>query len=214
MTKKQPAEALYQQLKQDILDNKLPTGCPLKQVQLSEQYGVSRIPIRDVIQRLKNDGWLAPIGKRGVMVLPLSADEAEDLYMMRAYLEPLILSYAIPNLNHQTLGLATDILVQLDRPDLSVQQHGELNWDFHSALYRAAERPTLFNTINQLHQQCARYIGFHSVELAYIDTSQQEHYQLLDAIKVGQVQRAQSILEQHICDAGKLMVSYLHKRQR
>jgi DNA-binding GntR family transcriptional regulator len=91
MNDKQPAEALYQQLKQDIRDNKLPIARPLKQQQLAADYGVSRIPIRDVLQRLKNEGWLTQSGKRGVMVHPLSATEAEDLYIMRMYLEPLFL---------------------------------------------------------------------------------------------------------------------------
>lgn len=213
MTDKQPAEALYQKFKQDIRDNKLPTDSPLKQEQLATQYGVSRIPIRDVLQRLKNEGWLTQSGKRGVMLHPLNAIEVEDLYMMRMYLEPLILSYAIPKLNHQTLGQATDILEQLAQPKLSVAQHGELNWQFHACIYQAADRPTLFNNIANLHQLCSRYIGFHSVELNYIDTSQQEHYQLLDALKAKQVSKAKAILKQHISVAGEILVAYLNKKQ-
>lgn len=211
MTDKQPAEALYQQLKQDIRDNKLPIASPLKQEKLASKYGVSRIPIRDVLQRLKNEGWLTQSGKRGVMVHPLSATEAEDLYIMRMYLEPLILSHAMPKLNHQTLGQATDILEQLDHPMLSIAQHGELNWQFHACLYQAAKRPTLFNNIANLHQLCSRYIGFHSIELEYEKTSQQEHYQLLEAIKAKQTNKAKGILKQHISEAGEILVSYLHK---
>ena len=49
---------LYQQLKQDIVQGKLPEKQALKQAQLAERYGVSRIPIRDALQRLKNKaGW-------------------------------------------------------------------------------------------------------------------------------------------------------------
>ena len=209
LTDKQPAEALYQQLKQDIRDNKLPIASPLKQEQLAAEYGVSRIPIRDVLQRLKNEGWLTQSGKRGVMVHPLSATEAEDLYIMRMYLEPLILSHAMPKLNHQILGQATDILEQLDQPKLSIAQHGDLNWQFHACLYQAAKRPTLFNNIANLHQLCSRYIGFHSVELGYEKTSQQEHYQLLAAIKTKQTNKATTILQQHIVVAGKVLVKYL-----
>jgi DNA-binding GntR family transcriptional regulator len=211
MTDKQPAEALYHQLKQDIRENKLPTGSPLKQEQLASDYGVSRIPIRDVLQRLKSEGWLTQSGKRGVMVHPLSATEAEDLYIMRMYLEPLMLSHAIPKLNHQSLGQATDILEQLDQPKLSIAEHGDLNWQFHACLYQAAKRPTLFNNIANLHQLCSRYIGFHSVELDYKKTSQQEHYQLLEAIKAKQLGKAKGILKQHISEAGEILVAYLHK---
>jgi DNA-binding GntR family transcriptional regulator len=211
MTEKQPAEALYEQLKQDIRDNKLPGSSPLKQEKLAIKYGVSRIPIRDVLQRLKNEGWLMQSGKCGVIVHPLSATEAEDLYLMRRYLEPLILSHAMPKLNNQTLGQATDILEQLDQPKLSIAQHGDLNWQFHACLYQAAKRPTLFNNIANLHQLCSRYIGFHSVELNYEKISQQEHYQLLNAIKSKQLVKAKSILKQHITEAGKVLVAYLQK---
>jgi DNA-binding GntR family transcriptional regulator len=211
MTDKQPAEALYQQLKQDIRDNKLPIASPLKQEQLAADYGVSRIPVRDVLQRLKNEGWLTQSGKRGVMVHPLSATEAEDLYIMRMYLEPLILGHAIPKLNHQILGQVTDILEQLDQSNLSIAEHGDLNWQFHACLYQAANRPTLFNNIANLHQLCSRYIGFHSIELNYEKTSQQEHYQLLDVIKNKQLGKAKNILKQHISEAGEILVNYLIK---
>ena len=209
MKNKPSAEDIYQQLKSDILNNQLTAGSVLKQEQLSEKYGVSRIPIRDVLQRLKNEGWLAQSGKRGVMVHPLSADEAQDLYMMRQYIEPMLLEFAIPKLNHQTIGQATDILEKLDQSGLNIQQHGELNWLFHATLYQAAQRPTLFNTANHLHQLCARYIGFHSVELDYVNTSQQQHYDLLDAIRLKQVDKAKSILNLHIVQAGELLVTYL-----
>jgi DNA-binding GntR family transcriptional regulator len=211
LTDKQPAEALYQQLKQDIRDNKLPIAGPLKQQQLAAEYGVSRIPIRDVLQRLKNEGWLTQSGKRGVMVHPLSATEAEDLYIMRMYLEPLILGHAMPNLNHQILGQATDILEQLQQPKLSIAQHGELNWQFHACLYGVAKRPTLFNNIANLHQLCSRYIGFNSVKLGYLEISQQQHFQLLEAIKAKQLGKAKAILKQHIAEAGETLVAYLHK---
>jgi DNA-binding GntR family transcriptional regulator len=211
MTDKQPAEALYQQLKQDILDNKLPIATPLKQQQLAIEYGVSRIPIRDVLQRLKNEGWLTQSGKRGVMVHPLSAIDAEDLYTMRMYLEPLILSHAMVKLNHQTLGQAADILEQLNQPQLSIAEYGELNWQFHGCIYQAAKRPALFNSIANLHQLCSRYIGFHAVELGYIKTSQQVHYRLLEAIKAKQLGNAKAILKLNITEAGETLVAYLHK---
>ncbi len=206
-----PSNNLYQQIKQDIRDHKLPIGCALKQQQLAAQYGVSRIPIRDVLQRLRNEGWLTATGKRGVMIHALNAIEAEDLYMMRMYLEPMILGYAIPLINHQVIGQATDILEQLQRGSLDIQQHGALNWQFHACLYQAAKRPTQFNNIHNLHQLCSRYIGFHSVKLDYQAISQQQHYQLLEVIQAKQLDQAQGILKAHICDAGQLLVEHLQQ---
>lgn len=209
MPDKQLAQTLYEQMKQDIRAHKLPVGVALKQEELARQYGVSRIPVRDVLQKLKNEGWLMPCGKRGMKVPELSVREVEDLSLMRQYLEPLILGYAIPVLNNQTLGQAADLLAELDKNNLSVAQYGELNWQFHACLYRPAQRPTLFNTIINLHQLCSRYIGFHAVELKYDSTSQAEHYQLLAAIKHGDIEQAQTILRQHIAHASTTLIDYL-----
>lgn len=204
-------DQLYLQLKEDIRQQLLPVGEALKQEALSARYGVSRIPVRDVMQRLKSEGWLSPCGKCGVMITPLNAAEAEDLSMMRQYLEPLILGFAAPNLNKQSLGQAEDILEKLNTSDLSIAQHGELNWQFHACLYQAANRPTLFNTIANLHLQCSRYIGFHNSQLNYNTTSQSEHFQLIEALKAQQTQLAQQILKQHIEAASELLVTYLQQ---
>ncbi len=214
MIQKQPAQQLYTKMKMDIRDNQLPIAQPLKQEALSERYGVSRIPIRDVLQRLKNEGWLITSGKRGVMVPHLNAGEAEDLYLMRMYLEPLILGHAIPKMTHQIIGKAADILNEIDNQGnkLSMEESGELNWQFHACLYETANRPTLFNTISSLHQQCGRYIGFHSHHLDYLTTSQNEHYQLLEAVKEKQINRAKNLVKAHISDAGELLVAHLLQR--
>ena len=212
MSDKQPAMQLYEQIKQDIADFALPVGVPLKQAELAERYGVSRIPIRDVLQKLKSEGWLTDCGKRGVMITPLSAVEAEDLYIIRMYLEPLILAHAIPKISNQLLGQAADLLEQIDSNNsLSAAQQGELNWQFHACLYQAANRPTLYKAIANLHLQCARYIGYHAVELDYLETSQHQHYQLLEAIRDKQINKAKQILKQHISDAGEILVDHLHQ---
>jgi DNA-binding GntR family transcriptional regulator len=98
----------------------------------------------------------------------------------------------------------------LDRPGLSVAEHGELNWQFHACLYLPAERPTLFNTVANLHQQCGKYIGFHSVTLNYTEVSQQQHYQLLDAVKKRDTAQAKHTLAQHIQEASDILVAHLH----
>lgn len=212
MSDKQCGDQLYQQIKQDIQAHAFPVGEPIKQVELSVRYGVSRIPIRDALQKLKNEGWLTTSGKRGVMVPPLSAEEAEDLYMMRMYLEPLLLGHGITRINNQTIGKAEDILDKIDNDNtLSIEEHGELNWQFHGVLYHAANRPTLYNTVSGLHQQCGRYIGYHTLKLNYLETSQDEHRQLIDAIKHNQVQKAKQILKSHIAETGEKLVAHLVK---
>jgi DNA-binding GntR family transcriptional regulator len=203
-------QRLYTQIKNDILSGKLAGNKVLKQTELAEFYGVSRIPIRDTLLQLKNESWLVRHGKKGLRVAPLNAGEAEDLYQMRALLEPLILEKAFANINRQILGKAGDISQEIrSNQDLSANELGLLNWEFHSTLYACAQRDTLFATIEQLHAKCARYIGHHNGELAYLDKSETEHEALLTAIDNGAFKNALSILKAHIEKAGVLLVEHL-----
>ncbi|WGL14994.1 GntR family transcriptional regulator [Microbulbifer bruguierae] len=208
---------LYQQLKADLQYGRFAPGTPLTQSELAERYGVSRIPVRDALARLKTEGWLTDHGKRGVAVPLFDPQEAEDHYLMRMRLEPLLLELAAPKLNGEILGRARDILDTLERtegkplPDAATI--GSNNWQFHTCLYRAAERPALFNTVEQLHRQCQRHIGFQSRSLDYLETSQREHYQLLELLQRGETAKACSLLEQHIAAAGRMLVAHFRKPQ-
>ncbi|WP_078083761.1 GntR family transcriptional regulator [Microbulbifer mangrovi] len=209
---------LYQRLKSDLQRGRFAPGTVLKQTELAEQYEVSRIPVRDALARLKNEGWLTGHGKRGVAVPRFDPLEVEDLYLMRMRLEPLLQELAIPHLNGEILGRARDYLdtmeasaqsLQTQSAEISATEIGALNWQFHTCLYRPANRPTLFAAVEQLHLQCERYIGFQSRSLDYQATSQREHYELLGLLQNGDGKAATALLEQHIAAAGRALVEHL-----
>ncbi|MFQ3196826.1 MAG: DNA-binding GntR family transcriptional regulator [Paraglaciecola sp.] len=148
------------------------------------------------------------------MVQPLSALDAQDLYQMRMLLEPMILTYAIPNLSNQNIGQAQDILQQARGiSTLSINEQGDLNWQFHACLYQPAHHPMLFDTVARRHQLCARYIGFHSVELDQLPTSYEQHTRLLIAIRAKQTTLAQQLLSQHISQVGEVLVALLNAQK-
>jgi len=197
------------QIKEDILNNKLERGIPLRQVELSKRYGVSRIPIRDALLSLKAEGWLSPHGKAGVMIPALHWKEAEDLSLMRAELECLLLDMAFDSIGDRELNEAKFFSLQLDEEDLSLIRRGELNWSFHHALYKVAERPTLERVVESLNQQAVRYLGFQYGPLGYRVESQNQHEELLDLIKRNEKDAALTFLRQHIEKAGLLLTKYL-----
>lgn len=204
---------LYQRLKNDLQRGRFAPGRALKQSELAELYGVSRIPVRDALQRLKSEGWLAGHGARGVAVPAFDPVEVEDLYLMRMRLEPLLQNLAAPHLNGEILGRARDILDSMEADmEMSAREIGSRNWQFHACLYRAAGRPTLFATVEQLHRQCERYIGYQSRSLDYQGTSQREHYDMLELLQRGDAEGAANLLERHIAAAGRALVDYLHRR--
>ena len=203
---------LWQQIKDDIRQDKLPIDQLLTQQWLSDHYQVSRIPVRDAIQRLSLEGWFIAHGKKGVQIPPLNAAQAQELYLMRMPLEALALELAFEHLNFAVLGQAEDVLTQLTETNsLTPLEHGVLNWQFHYCLYQPCERPTLLRTLTQLHEQCERYLGFQSQTLDYHTRSEAEHYQLLKALRDKDLAQAQQVLRRHIQQAGEILVAHLSR---
>lgn len=200
---------LINQIKADILAGKLKRGCPLRQVELSDRYGVSRIPIRDAISTLRSQGWLVAHGKAGSMVPELNWVEAEDLYQMRSVLECRLLEFAFDHLTFEVIGRARDINEQLNNDILTLSERGQLNWKFHETLYEAANRPMLFNVVASINEQVRRYMGFQYGPLDYKNISQTEHETLLRYLEQKNKQDALHLLKNHIELAGIQLVEYL-----
>ncbi|MCB5162765.1 GntR family transcriptional regulator [Marinomonas algarum] len=200
---------ISQRIKEDILNSKLPRGVPLRQVVLSEQYGVSRIPIRDALLSLKVEGWLVPHGKAGVMIPDLNWKEAEDLSLMRAELECLLLDMAFGCILPEDIAKARCLTNRLNEPQLSLIGRGELNWLFHHTLYSPANRPALHRVVEGLNKQAIRYLGFQYGPLGYRQKSQNQHEVLLNFIESGNKTDAIDCLRQHILHAGTLLSNYL-----
>ncbi|SBS34585.1 putative HTH-type transcriptional regulator YdfH [Marinomonas spartinae] len=200
---------LSEKIKDDILNNVLPKGTPLRQAELSKRYGVSRIPIRDSLLALKAEGWLVPHGKAGLMVPHLNWKEAEELYLMRSQLEVLLLSFSFDFIKQKDMLKAHSILSILEKDELTLIEKGHLNWLFHEALYLPADKQTLQKTVSSINQQVTRYIGFQYGPMGYKSQSQQDHHELLTLIQLKKKSAALSLLKKHIEDAGEKLTTFL-----
>jgi DNA-binding GntR family transcriptional regulator len=200
-------------IREDILMGVLPTGIPLAQEELAVRYGVSRQPIRSALETLFSEGLLTRHGRRGLAVLPLSAIEAEDLYLMRAELEPMVLKLGAPYLTKEVLGRAEDILDALDR-ETRVLQRGRLNWEFHKTLYELSRRPRMLDTLERLHQHAERYMSFQFDVLNNRDASQKDHRDILSYCRAGEIDRAANLMRAHVVKAGQQLVQALISNPR
>ncbi|WP_133504357.1 GntR family transcriptional regulator [Marinomonas balearica] len=200
---------LVDRVKSDILKGVFARGQTIRQQELSERYGVSRIPVRDTLTQLKSEGWLVKCGKAGVKVPKLDAQVAEDLYWMRSILEPKLLGMSFEHITHEQIGKAKDVNLLLDNEHLALIEKGQLNWQFHAALYAPANRETLFETVRRLNTQAIQYLGFQYGPMARRNVSQQEHKDMLVLIENRQYRDAQALLESHIVEAGMSLVDYL-----
>lgn len=180
-----------------ILNGTFRPGQPLRQEALSEQLSVSRTPLRHALQSLAEDGLVETVGYKGARVARLDRGMIDDLFEMRLLLEPIALRSAFRHLTKLDLARAE---MALDTADTEGQlsRLSDLNWDFHSALYRPSNRQTLLRTIEQLNRASALAEVIASSIRARPEKSAAEHRRLLSACRDGDEAGALSILSEHL----------------
>ena len=91
-------------LEEAIVSGEIPPGSTLRQEHLSEQFQVSRTPVREALRRLAALGLVSFEPNRGVRVRMFSLDEIREAFMVRAELESLATEIATPKMTDDDLA--------------------------------------------------------------------------------------------------------------
>jgi len=197
-------------LREAILSGELSGGAQLKQEELASKFGVSMSALREALKSLEAEGLVRFYPNRGAVVSELSADEAQEIFDIRLFLELGALELAIPNLTDLDLAEAGRILKEADDETQS-GCWGELNWQFHETLYRSANRPKLLTLIQNMHNNVERYMRLYLSTMKYQIKSQEEHRALLNACIKRDIKAAQDVLRKHMADASTSLTGYLSR---
>jgi DNA-binding GntR family transcriptional regulator len=149
-------------------------------------------------------------------VSELSIAEVEEIFELRAVLEPRLLKCSAPRLTAEDYIALGSILAEFDSELRAghVGRWGELNKAFHLRLYGRADRPRTLGLVSTLLQESDRHTR---MQLSYTDgraRAEREHIELLHLCKTGQVREACSLLRAHIENVGTTLISVLSKRTR
>ncbi|MGX1790665.1 GntR family transcriptional regulator [Bosea sp. NPDC055332] len=191
------ASALAQRLREAIDAGRWQPGELLRQEQIAVEYGVSRIPVREALAQLQNEGLLEVVHYRGARVSRLRAEEIDELFDLRLLVEGDLLARALRHHDQRSLRELKR------RQDALEDADDRLGWiagdiAFHDALYGPAQRPRSLALFRQLRAPIDRFsvqaLGPGSRKQGWAD----EHRRLIAAVAAGDAAAAQTILEHHL----------------
>ena len=216
--RKTVVDLAVEQLREQILRGDYPEGSPLRQDALAAELGVSRIPVREALRQLEVEGLVTFSPHAGAVVSTLSLDEIVELFQLRALLESELIRKAVPNLTTDVLDRAYTILEAYDAAFESgdIAEWGALNWEFHSTLLAAANKPLTLNILSMLHNQSDRYTRL-QLALTHGQTrASDEHKNIANAAASGDSDLAASMMREHVETACASLIDFLreHRRQR
>ena len=195
-------------LRTAIVDGTLAPGTPLRQDAIARHFSVSAIPVREALRQLESEGWAKVEMNKGATVAPLSADEAREIYEIRAALESLAIGLAIPAHTPASLRSAAE-LCKAAAAETDPSRYVARNEAFHLSLYEPAARPQLFEMIKTLHGRGERYLRLKFGLPSYKGESDTEHAALLKAVRRREIALAQSLVTEHLLGTGDLLHQFL-----
>ncbi len=224
------SDAVVQQIKALIFSGRLAPGDQLpSEKDLTEQFGLSRITIRDALRVLESEGLIEiRVGARGgafvarpstqrvseslTTLLRLQQITIQELIEARLVVEPHVASLAAKRATARDIGAMEQAVANAraarEAGDPRFMPHSVA---FHFALAEAAKNQVLLSTVNSFrtpfHEALATLPATDMAERAITD-----HQQILDAIKARDGERAQHVMHQHIAYFAK-RASKTHARQ-
>jgi DNA-binding GntR family transcriptional regulator len=199
-------------LRTAIVEGSLLPGEPLRQDAIARQFSVSAIPVREAFRQLESEGWVTIEPNRCASVSLQSADEAREIYEIRASLESLAIGIAIEQHTPETLAECQRLLkAAANEPDPAL--YVVRNEQFHMSLYAPAGRPRLMELIGQMHRRGERYLRVKFGLPTFKGQSDAEHQAIYKALCARDTEAAQRLVARHLLATGELVYRFLNEAQ-
>jgi DNA-binding GntR family transcriptional regulator len=192
-------EAVVDHIRTLILNRELKPGDRLVQSELAEQLGVSRTPIREALHTLASEGLVTFSAYKGASVARFSLTELEEIYNVRIALEGWAVRLAAQRISEDELADLESLASQIDNisrsKDHSTLVH--LNRQFHLRIFAAAGQKRIYDLIESYADLADRYQPLFVLERR-IESSLEEHKELLETLRQRDSDKAERLTREHI----------------
>jgi len=201
-----------ERLRTAIRNGSLAHGTRLIEEEVAKDLEVSRIPVREAIQRLVEEGLIKKVPHRGAFVYLPSAKEIEEISSLRVVLERFIVERAIARWKPEHEAALRRIADQMRQSaeERDFQRLYEQDYDFHHTLWEAAEHSIMLEVVAGLRSRISRFLyeANSALTATQLNMHVDSHVQLIDVIKSGNVTAAQEEITGHVLGAKNRIVTY------
>jgi DNA-binding GntR family transcriptional regulator len=176
------SEQIFAVVRDRIVSGHVSGETPIRQDALANELGVSKIPLREALARLEQEGLLVSQANRGFFLRPLSVEEAEEIFALRIKIEPDAVGEAAIKASDADRKAARAALDALDKATAKHSDDvGRLNREFHLALTLPAGKRITARLVERLHILSERYVRKHLEPNGRDGRAIEEHEHILAA---------------------------------
>ena len=209
-------DVVFETLRDAIITQVLKPGERLMEIQLADEMGVSRTPVREAIRMLELEGLVVMVPRKGAYVAGVSMKDIHEVYEVRSALEMLAVTLAAERITEEELdALERQVLreseeEQADDGDLDSIIY--IDSSFHDIIYQAAHNQRLVQFINILQEQLQRFRAASLSKPGRSKTALEEHKKIVEALSERNGDLASKLARDHIENAENAMISQMEEK--
>ena len=193
-------EIVYEELKRQILVGEIAPGTRMMEVELAEDMGVSRTPVREAIRKLEKEGLVTIEPRRGAYASDISIKDMVDVLEVRQMLEGMAASMAAQKVTEEEkldfveANSAYKNAVKKGNIE-EIIRYDEL---FHQLIVSYSGNKTLNQLLSQVQELALRFIYIYYDDFSRYENMPVEHEEIEEAIISGDTQKAKVVAEEHV----------------
>ena len=193
-------DVVFQTLREAILRGTIKPGERLMEIQLSQQLGVSRTPVREAIRMLELEGLVNMTPRKGAAVAAISEKSLRDVLEVRCALEELSVRLACERMSweqFEQLRTANVKFAQVAEGE-DITEIAKSDEAFHDIIYYSTDNDKLILLLNQPREQMYRYRIEHIKIKERRSMLIREHQEIIDALRERDSTTAVLVMRRHI----------------
>lgn len=204
-------EIVFETVRRAIITGELKPGQRLMEVQLAEEMGVSRTPVRESIRKLELEGLVKMVPRKGAYVTPMSVNDLREMMEIRRALEGLAAELAAVNATQEEIDQLYFANRRFGEAALKNDEEGIINYDMdiHEIIYKASGNVKLLQMINSLREQMQRFRAEYVHRIEDKNPLVNQHMEIIKKIEARDRVSANAAACEHIFSTGDNMLKVL-----
>lgn len=209
------ANGVYEQLREDIVEGRLPAGSRLKIEELASRYVTSTNPVREALQQLRGEGFVLISPNRGARVRPVDDEFVRNVYEVTTLLEPYMTRWFVGYVTDAEIARMEAIEAEIEAVGFDdPEAYGRLDEQFHRIVYDNHYNRHAFD-LWWRHREILRAIGRRfQFSRARRQAILVEHRGLIECIKQHDAEGAARIIAQHVEGSGRHLIEQMRAARK
>lgn len=193
-------EIVYEELKRQILIGEIPPGTRMMEVELAEEMGVSRTPVREAIRKLEKEGLVTIEPRKGAYASNISTKDMIDVLEVRQGLEGMAAAIVSGRITEDQKAELSKVIesykVAVESENIEeIIKYDEL---FHSLIVSYSGNKTLVQIFSTVQELALRFRYIYYDDFNRYERMPMEHQNIEEAIMSGDAENARIAADEHV----------------